>query len=349
MRHSASIQEKILDDVPPIVDGQSMYRIRARTQPHGSREERTDRNKPLVFPELQSLIHEMTFAVLGSGGIGGHVVDSLARLLPKRVVVVDSGIFDISNIHRQYAARFTTIGKSKALETARLIREIAPDIEIVICTQGSTPDTVYRLLEGADLAIDAIEYHRIGARYEAMCVAEEIGLPVLNGNSVGFGTHLHFWPHAKDSSGKLIHPSFREVCPFDQEYAYHIENRIAAGTCSQAEYDFCCHTVNSIYLPNIPNYGDTVFNTRELFIQRLFVERTACIVSTNPKKAAGFLANHVLFYLAESLGTKNKWQNVPKLAVFPEYVYEDDALRIFEVHSLNLKTIRNELSRYMPR
>lgn len=349
MRHSDSIQEIVLEDVPCTADNKSIYRIPARILPHGTREERTDRNKPIVFPELQSFIHEMTFAVLGSGGIGGHVVDSLARLLPRCVIVVDSGIFDVSNIHRQYAARFDTVGKSKALETARQIREIAPDVEIVICAEGSTPDTVYRLLENADLAIDAIEYHRIGARYEAMQVAEEIGLPVLNGNSVGFGTHLHFWPHTKHPSGMLVHPSFAEACPFDRSYAYKIENRIANGTCSQEEYDFCCHTVNALYLPNIPNYGSATFNTRELFLKRLFVEHTACIVSTNPKKAAGFLANHVLFYLAERLGTMNKWQNVAKLPVFPAYLYEDDALRIFEVRSLNLKTIRNELDHSMPR
>lgn len=349
MQHLNNIREKVLEEIPLSAEEKIIYRIRAQQMPPGSRAERTDRNKPIVFPDLQARIHEMTFAVLGSGGIGGHVVDSLARLLPRRVIVADSGIFDVSNIHRQHAARFDTVGKSKALETARMVREVAPDVEIVICPEGSNPDTVYRLFEGADLGIDAIEYHRLGARYEAMQVAEEIGLPILNGNSVGFGTHLHFWRHARDAAGKLVHPSFKEACPFDRAYAYVIEDRIANGTCTQEEYDFCCHTVNAIYLPNIPNYGSALFDTKELFLRRLFEERIACIVSTNPKKAAGFLANHVLLYLAESLGEKNKWQNIPKMAVFPEYVYEDDAFRIFETRFLNLKTVRDELNSYMPR
>jgi molybdopterin/thiamine biosynthesis adenylyltransferase len=337
------------DEVPPVAEENAIYRFPARALPAGSREERTDRNAPIIFPRLQALIHEQTFAILGSGGIGGHMDDSMARLLPKRIVIVDSGIFDLSNVHRQFAARLDTIGKSKALETARMVREIAPDIEIVACPDGTNPDTVYYILEEATLGIDAIEYHRIGARYEAMQVAEELGLPILNGNSVGFGTHLHFWSHQKDASGRLTHPSFKEAWPFDREFAYRIEDAIAGGTCTEAEYNFCCHAINKLYLPNIPNYGSETYDTRALFLRRLFEKRIACIVSTNPKKAAGFAANHVPIFLAESLGDRNEWKNVPKLAVFPNYVYEDTALRILETRSLDLPKIRYELDQSIPR
>ena len=348
MNHQFRPKKVVLDEVPQYAEANTMYYIPEKELPPGSRKERTDRNSPIIFPALQELIHTMVFAILGSGGIGGHIDDSLARMLPKCIVIVDSGTFDMSNIHRQFAARIDTIGKSKALETARMIREVAPDVEIIICPDGTNPDSVYAILEDAHLGIDAIEYHRIGARYEAMQVAEELGLPVLNGNSVGFGTHLHFWPHTKDASGILTHPSFNEAIPFDRAYAYQIEDRIASGTCTQKEYDLCCHTINKIYLPNIPNYGSKTYNTRELFLKRLFEERTACIVSTNPKKAAGFLANHVPIFLAQTLGEQNEWRNIPEIPVFPKYIYEDTALRILETQSLDLKTIHYELSNCMP-
>jgi molybdopterin/thiamine biosynthesis adenylyltransferase len=346
---STEIRFKTLEEIPLQAEKNTIFIFPPKPVPLHSREERTNRNKPIIFPALQERIHASSMVILGSGGIGGHIDDSMARLLPKRIIIVDSGFFDVSNIHRQLAAVFETVGKSKALETARLIRAIAPDVELYVCTEGTNPSTVYELLKGVDVAIDAIEYHRLGARYEALEVAEELGIPVLNGNSVGFGTRLFLWKNKKDTKGNLCTRSFKEIWPFDREYAYRIENSIAATCCTKEEYDFCCHAINSLFLPDIPNYGSDSFNTKELFLDRLFTERIACIISTNPKKAAGFLANNIVIFFAEKLGQSNEWKHIPPLPEFPSYIYEDTALRILETRTLDCKTIYHELAARMPR
>ncbi len=287
----------------------------------------------------QAMIEKITssrIAIAGVGGIGGHVADSLVRAGVSHISLADPGIFDYSNIHRQHAASIQSVGTSKVFATANMLRSTVTSTDISVFPMGISPESIDSFLNTADIVIDAIEYHALGARYSLHSAARVKGIPVFNGNSVGFSTNLfHFSPTEQ---------SLIEVLPFNEIYAYYLENQFLSENISQEEYSYICKVINTIFLPNLPNYGGT-HNTKESFLQRIHNERTASIITTNPKMASGILANHILLHLVRELEEYSQKLQIP---TFPEYYHYDTALRISETRSHNLQKMLYELNSCMP-
>jgi hypothetical protein len=83
--------------------------------------ERTDRNLGWISWEEQELLRSTVIGVAGCGGMGGQLAEKFLRLGVGEVRIADSEVFDASNLNRQFAVLRNTLGKSKALETARML------------------------------------------------------------------------------------------------------------------------------------------------------------------------------------------------------------------------------------
>ncbi len=71
-----------------------------------------EREKILIGDKINSL-KDKTVLVLGLGGVGGYVVESLARCGIGNLILVDYDKVDITNINRQIIATYSNIGKLK--------------------------------------------------------------------------------------------------------------------------------------------------------------------------------------------------------------------------------------------
>lgn len=58
-------------------------------------------------------LKNLSIAIVGIGGVGGYVVESLARCMVGNLILVDYDKVDISNINRQIIATYSNIGKNK--------------------------------------------------------------------------------------------------------------------------------------------------------------------------------------------------------------------------------------------
>ena len=65
-------------------------------------------------------------AVFGIGGVGGYVVEALARSGVGALTLVDSDTVALSNLNRQLEALDSTVGLPKAEAVARRVRDINP-------------------------------------------------------------------------------------------------------------------------------------------------------------------------------------------------------------------------------
>ncbi len=68
--------------------------------------------------------------VLGLGGVGGYVVESLIRSGIENITIIDKDIIDITNLNRQIIANSNNIGKAKTDEFEKRILEINPNTKI---------------------------------------------------------------------------------------------------------------------------------------------------------------------------------------------------------------------------
>lgn len=80
----------------------------------------------LMIKEKLELLRNKTILVLGLGGVGGYVTESLARCGIGHLILVDYDIVDITNINRQIIALHSNIGKKKTDCFKERIKDINP-------------------------------------------------------------------------------------------------------------------------------------------------------------------------------------------------------------------------------
>lgn len=69
-------------------------------------------------------------AVVGLGGVGGYVAESLARSGVGALTLIDHDLVSITNLNRQIIALDSTLGRAKVEVMAERIREINPECEV---------------------------------------------------------------------------------------------------------------------------------------------------------------------------------------------------------------------------
>ena len=127
-------------------------------------------------------------AVFGLGGVGGYVVEALARSGVGALDLFDNDRISESNVNRQIIALHSTIGKRKTKVAAARVKDINPEIKV------QTHD-VFFLPETADLfdfslfdyVVDAID--TVSGKIALIEKAKAANVPVIS--SMGTGNKLN--------------------------------------------------------------------------------------------------------------------------------------------------------------
>lgn len=77
------------------------------------------RNIGAISAEQQRSLQQKKAAVIGCGGLGGHVIEHLVRLGVGCIHCFDPDVFSLSNCNRQINAGMDTLGRHKAEVAAR--------------------------------------------------------------------------------------------------------------------------------------------------------------------------------------------------------------------------------------
>ncbi len=99
-----------------------------------------------------------TVAVFGLGGVGGYVVEALARCGVGHLVLVDHDTVSQSNLNRQLFALRSTVGKPKAQVAAARVADIDPAIKVTAMEVFFGADTAQQFdFKAFDYVVDAID------------------------------------------------------------------------------------------------------------------------------------------------------------------------------------------------
>ena len=145
-----------------------------------------------IFTQVeQDLLRRTTIAVAGVGGVGGLLVERLVRLGIGNIRLTDPGTFEISNINRQYGCTRRSDQLQKAEVVCQMVREINPEASIIYDNRGITSyQDAEKLVTGADLVIDEMDY---GAWKESIYLqraARKQGIYYCFAGAIGFGALL---------------------------------------------------------------------------------------------------------------------------------------------------------------
>lgn len=150
-------------------------------------DERFLRTRMLIGEEGQRALMNASVAVFGAGGVGGAVIEALARSGIGRLDIVDGDTFSLSNLNRQILAVEAVVGKSKAEVAKERILSIHSKAQV-------TAQKLFYLPENAgaidftqyDYVVDAID--TVSGKLAIIKGAKRAGVPVIS--SMGTGNKL---------------------------------------------------------------------------------------------------------------------------------------------------------------
>lgn len=126
-------------------------------------------------------------AVFGIGGVGGFVVEALARSGVGNLDLIDNDKVSLSNINRQIIALHSTVGKQKTQVMAERIKDINPEIRVKTHELFYLPETADEIdFSAYDYIVDAID--TVSGKIAIVENANKKNIPVIS--SMGTGNKL---------------------------------------------------------------------------------------------------------------------------------------------------------------
>lgn len=141
--------------------------------------EQFSRTELLIGEEGIRRLQEARVAVFGLGGVGGYVVEALARSGIGHFDLTDNDIVSVSNMNRQIIATWQTVGRYKTEVMKERILSINPKAEIKLHNCFYLPETAGGFdFRQYSYVVDAVD--TVTAKIDIIMRAKEAGAPVIS-------------------------------------------------------------------------------------------------------------------------------------------------------------------------
>lgn len=155
-------------------------------------------------------------AVFGVGGVGGYVIEALARSGVGTLDITDNDTVSESNINRQIIALHSTVGRYKTDVMAERIRDICPDTVVNAHRCFFLPDTADQFdFSQYDYVVDAID--TVTGKLSIIEKAKAAGVPVIS--AMGAGNKLD------PTALRVADISRTDTCPLARVIRYELRKR----------------------------------------------------------------------------------------------------------------------------
>lgn len=178
--------------------------------------EQFSRTAQLLGNENVENLFDKHVIVFGVGGVGGYVVEALARSGIGKISIVDNDVVNESNINRQIIALHSTVCMQKVEVLKNRILDINPDCQVFVYNQFFLPEnsndfdfSIY------DYVVDAVD--TVTAKIEIIKKTKESNVPVIS--SMGTGNKLN------PMGFKVSDISKTKVCPLARVMRNELKKR----------------------------------------------------------------------------------------------------------------------------
>lgn len=152
-------------------------------------------------------------AVFGVGGVGGYVVEALARTGVGTIDVIDNDTVSLTNINRQIIATHKTIGQNKVDVIEERIHDICPNIVVNKHKCFYLPETANQFdFTQYDYVVDAID--TVKGKLELVKQANSAGAKIIS--SMGAGNKVD------PTAFKVTDVYKTSVCPLAKVMRYEL-------------------------------------------------------------------------------------------------------------------------------
>lgn len=140
---------------------------------------RYQRNRQAISVGQQLILFRSRVTVIGCGGLGGYVIEELARLGVGTIVAIDPDVFEEHNLNRQLLSSPATLGRAKVEAAAARVAEINPAITLVPRQVAYAPENGRELLLGCQVIVDALD--SVQTRLDLARTCTDLEIPMVHG------------------------------------------------------------------------------------------------------------------------------------------------------------------------
>lgn len=174
------------------------------------------RTQALIGKDNMDKLTKASVAVFGVGGVGGYVVEALARSGVGHIELIDHDTVAESNLNRQIIATYDTIGRFKVDVMKERILSINPDAEVVVHKCFYLPENKADFdFSRYSYVVDAVD--TVTAKLTIIEEAKNAGIPVIS--SMGTGNKLN------PTMFEVTDISKTSVCPLAKVMRKELKNR----------------------------------------------------------------------------------------------------------------------------
>lgn len=122
--------------------------------------------------------------VIGCGGLGGSVIEALARIGVGNLRVVDDDVFEEHNLNRQLLSTSETLGTSKSEAAVKRVAQVNDLVHVEAVNTKLTEHNAHELITQADCVVDCLD--NLEARFWLAHACQEAGIPLVYGAIAGW-------------------------------------------------------------------------------------------------------------------------------------------------------------------
>jgi molybdopterin/thiamine biosynthesis adenylyltransferase len=177
------------------------------------------RNRETVSVVDQLRLFQSRVAVIGCGGLGGYLIEQLARLGVGTLVLVDPDVFEEHNLNRQLLSSPMHLQAPKVGVARERVAAVNPAVTVVAQRTAFSRDNGRELLTGCSAVLDGLD--NVLVRRDLAAACRELEIPFIHGAIAGWygqvsvqlpgadlSPLLRPTTHGKGVEAKLGNPSF---------------------------------------------------------------------------------------------------------------------------------------------
>lgn len=182
--------------------------------------ERFIRTENLIGKHNLQILQKSHVLVAGCGGVGGYVIEALARAGIGELTIIDNDVVSKSNINRQIIALESTVGKPKVEVMKQRLYDINPNIKVNAVQWFLTRENVSDItISQVDYVVDAID--NVTAKIALIQKAKMENKKVIS--CMGTGNKLDYTKFKIDDISKT------SVCPLAKVMRKELKDRNIKG------------------------------------------------------------------------------------------------------------------------
>lgn len=117
-----------------------------------------NRLEKIIDTDTLSKIRNKTVLIIGLGGVGGHALESIARMGVNNIILVDNDIIDITNLNRQLLSLNSNVGMKKTDVAKKRVLDINKDCNVITINKFIDSSNYLELFSyNIDYVIDACD------------------------------------------------------------------------------------------------------------------------------------------------------------------------------------------------